>query len=771
VCESLRATWLQLIAAAIVVLAALAPMHGVEASPSPDLPPASAFALPRSTFPSGAGIHGGRATEHTLEAASGLHTTPLAGLGHLLGYRQQVSWLPSRAGARERPVSLQYMASIFASTDGARRAFADAQASLWELGYPLQWKVNTSRLFTVSERDGHGDAYLLLQTGPIELEFRLRYTRSIDQASLQSSLSSLRRAGRAAWARAEHLAASLPALPAPAASPSLPAISVAPWGAGPVVKSPSLMLLDPSQVGSDTYLDPAAPRPAAVRPPLAARAVVHPAIVPPAGPSRAAVTASTAAGGGWYDSAALYESPAAAQTALATLFHANRNHAWLPPYALDPTVWHVGSLSTVDVARAWRLHGETILALRVQNVVMVLTGVGQKPADAAPVVTQLVRTIPTWLHARGTTIVTAGGDPVRLTSLNWYGAEEMDFVVGGLDFQPYQAILQKIKLLGFNSIRLPLSNQLVEQNPVVTSHIAANPELQGMRALDIIDRIVNYAGALGISIVLDDHRSDAGWSTQPDGLWYTKDYPETSFNHDWQTLAQRYAMNNVVIGADLRNEPHATVSWGDGNALTDWHAAAQRAGNLVLAANPRLLVMVEGIQFYKDAPSYWWGGSLMGVRDDPIDLRFADGTSARSQLVYSVHDYGPDLCGSGCPWFNKGTTYASLTQIWEQYWGYITDDPSQPYAAPVWVGEFGTCDTQPSCVSDTASGSQGEWFSSLVQYIGEKHLSWGYWAVNGTQSTGGVRVYGTLDWYGFLDQTWTAPYPWLAQGLRAILSP
>jgi hypothetical protein len=74
-------------------------------------------------------------------------------------------------------------------------------------------------------------------------------------------------------------------------------------------------------------------------------------------------------------------------------------------------------------------------------------------------------------------------------------------------------------------------------------------------------------------------------------------------------------------------------------------------------------------------------------------------------------------------------------------------------------------------VVDTAPGSQGEWFSSLVQYISEKHLGWGYWAVNGTQSTGGSRVYGTLDWYGFLDHTWTAPYPWLEEGLQRILTP
>jgi endoglucanase len=52
----------------------------------------------------------------------------------------------------------------------------------------------------------------------------------------------------------------------------------------------------------------------------------------------------------------------------------------------------------------------------------------------------------------------------------------------------------------------------------------------------------------------------------------------------------------VGIGEDLRHEPHGIVSWDNGNRLTDWHAAAQRAGNGVLAANPHLLIIVEGVQ-------------------------------------------------------------------------------------------------------------------------------------------------------------------------------
>ena len=89
---------------------------------------------------------------------------------------------------------------------------------------------------------------------------------------------------------------------------------------------------------------------------------------------------------------------------------------------------------------------------------------------------------------------------MTLASVNWYGAEGPDFIPGGLDKRPYMDILLTIRSLGFNSVRLPFSNELVERDPRVYEHLAANKELVGLRALDIMDAI---AQKIQLSMIKD----------------------------------------------------------------------------------------------------------------------------------------------------------------------------------------------------------------------------------------------------------------------------
>lgn len=695
------------------------------------------LALPVSIFPVGASVQRHADNPSTTNK---LHTQPFAQLGQTSGYGEAATWSPM-PGSR---VTLHYHASTYPDPARAAAAFGDARQTLWEYGLPSR---NGNRIgFTVYERRGVVDMAVVIHHGRAEAELQLVYNKSISRTAITSALTVLNRATGAASGIMQAVGSGVNRN----LSPSDPPVSVAPPGTGPVVKSPSLMVMPAAVNGTQTAADPGDFRTGS---PGISESVATPHLISPGALSRYAVTASDPTGGQWYNSAALYPDPASASTAL----------AGMPGKPASP--WGVSE------AKSWQQGGESVLAFRIDNVVEVLAGFNVTPSSQSRLAQQIVETIPTWLHAQGTQIADTRGNAVHLAALNWYGAESPDFVVGGLDFRSYQKILQTIHDLGYNTIRLPFSNQLVEQNPVVTAHLGANPQLQGLHALDILDTIIDYAGALGMYVILDDHRSEAGWSTEANGLWYTPQYSDASFVADWSAMAARYAGTNAVVGLDLRNEPHATATWGDGNPATDWHDAAQRAGNAALAANPNVLIIVEGIQYYGTAPSAWWGANLMGVAQAPIQLQYADSRSALDRLVYSAHEYGPNMCGTGCPWFNSTTTYASLARVWDSYFGFIVANPAAPYAAPVWLGEFGTCNLQKTCVSDTTPGSQGQWFASLVQYISSRGLGWAYWSANGTQSSGPTRMYGQAEGYGLLSADWATPTPYLHTALQGILKP
>jgi endoglucanase len=354
-------------------------------------------------------------------------------------------------------------------------------------------------------------------------------------------------------------------------------------------------------------------------------------------------------------------------------------------------------------------------------------------------------------HTSGSQIVDASGKTVRITGINWYGFETTDQVVHGLYAQDYKTILNTIHAEGFNTIRLPFSNQMVEK-PIVPSAVGSwnnvgqiNTDLAGLNSLQIMDKIVAAAGQVGLKVILVNHRSEAGNSNEPNGLWYTTDYPEAKWIADWQMLATRYksvtdvAGNPVVIGVDLRNEPHLLSAtgartgscwtgdtWTSGCPVTsaqNWPAAAGRAAKAVLTVNSGLLIAVEGTDCYS-GDCGWQGANLEGAAKYPVVLPVA------GRLVYSAHDYGPDLHQQA--WFSGTTTATSLKTAWTKYWAYLSING----IAPVWLGEFGTTNNGSEQVNNTP-GSQGQWFSALVSFLAnEPAIDWTYWALNGEDEFG-----------------------------------
>jgi len=334
------------------------------------------------------------------------------------------------------------------------------------------------------------------------------------------------------------------------------------------------------------------------------------------------------------------------------------------------------------------------------------------------------------LSTDGNRIVDGNGDAVTLAGVNWFGMETERFRPDGLHLRNWQDMMEQMVELGFNTIRLPFSNAALDVGRMPSDiDYALNPDLAGLTSLQILDKIVDYADTLGLRILLDNHRSTAGDGPEANGLWYTADYSEQRWLSDWTMLAGRYADAPAVIGADLRNEPHA-ASWGGGGA-DDWAAAAERAGNAILATGSEWLIVVEGVQAYED-DYYWWGGNLQGVADRPVQLARSD------KLVYSPHAYSPEVYEQ--PWFQGPEYPGNLPAVWDKNFGFI----HQQNIAPLLVGEFG---------NRYEDARNQQWLDAFAAYLagdfdgdgsselraGETGLSWTYWAWNpNSGDTGGI---------------------------------
>lgn len=320
------------------------------------------------------------------------------------------------------------------------------------------------------------------------------------------------------------------------------------------------------------------------------------------------------------------------------------------------------------------------------------------------------------LHASGGKIVDARGREVVLTGVNWFGLETGTFAPHGLWTRNWTQMLDQMAGAGFNTLRLPYSNELFQPASKPNGiDFGKNPDLVGLTGPQIMDKIVDGAAARGMMVLLDRHRPD---SQAQSNLWYTDHVSEKTWIDDWVALAKRYRDNPLVIGADLHNEPHGQATWGDGNQSTDWRAAAERAGNAVLAANPDWLIFVEGVESYQ-GNGYWWGGNLQGAKAHPVRL------TDQSKLVYSAHDYSPKVWQQS--WFSHPDFPANLPALWDSMWGHLAKEN----LTPVLLGEFGG--------RSVGGDAEGIWQRSLMQYLKDRKISYTYWCWNpDSGDTGGV---------------------------------
>lgn len=389
------------------------------------------------------------------------------------------------------------------------------------------------------------------------------------------------------------------------------------------------------------------------------------------------------------------------------------------------------------------------------------------------------------LFTSGNQIVDGNGNPVRIACIGWSGSNARNGVPEGLDQVNYQTVLNQLKQIGFNSIRLTFCDMMVIANDSPSAgsiNTSLNPTLAGLTCMQVHDAIVTYCGTIGLRVVIDSHNNEGAnninfGANQINGLWYdvggasdgtdaggnVGHVTDAAFLAMWQSIATRYKGNAGILGYDLRNEPNTGPNgsdgstWGDGSNQ-DIRAMYQRVGNAILAIDPTPLIFCEGIQHYSgtyftgvapDGINYgngtvWTGesGDLSIVRTFPVTL------NVPNKVVYSVHEYPPETSGNP----GDAASTAKITQM-TAIWGYLVKENK----APIYIGEMGSFFNGTAAQIAESTG----WANMMVSYCNgtaaggptfagaQQGVSTDWWVLAVDENPGGVPSFGILTaWSG-----------------------
>ncbi|MET8152791.1 cellulase family glycosylhydrolase [Actinoplanes sp. NPDC049668] len=372
-----------------------------------------------------------------------------------------------------------------------------------------------------------------------------------------------------------------------------------------------------------------------------------------------------------------------------------------------------------------------------------------------------------WLHVQGNQILDQAGNPVWLTGANWFGFNAGERVFHGLWSANLTEVTKSMADRGINLVRVPISTQLLLEwkagQAAVSSGVNtyANPELAGKTTLEVFDAFLALCERYGMKVLLDVHSAEADNSGHVYPVWYKGAVTPELFYQAWEWVAQRYRTNDTLVAMDVKNEPHGRpnesprAKWDSSTDVDNFKNTCQVAGRRILAINPDVLILCEGVEVYpKDGVSWsstdgktydnvWWGANLRGVRDHPVDLG-----ANQDQLVYSPHDYGPLVYEQ--PWFAKPFDKASLTaDVWTPNWLYVHDSNTAPLLVGEWGGRLGQ------------DARQDRWMTALRDLIVEKRLHQTFWVLNpNSGDTGGLLL---DDWKTWDEQKYALLKPALWQ--------
>lgn len=300
-----------------------------------------------------------------------------------------------------------------------------------------------------------------------------------------------------------------------------------------------------------------------------------------------------------------------------------------------------------------------------------------------------------FVHASGPDLVDGSGKPLLLrgTNLgNWLEPEGYMFHLGESAQSPREiedltreligpekseafwkqwrdtyiteADIDRIKAMGFNSVRVPIHWKFFTSD-----------NAEGFR---VLDRLVHWARKDGIYVIIDMHCAPAGQTgTNIDDSY---GYPWLFLDHAaqqqtieiWHRIAAHYAKEPIVLGYDLLNEPIPHFPQLQ-RFNSDLEPLYRRIAESIRQVDKDHVLILGGAQ---------WDTNF-NVFGPPFD----------KNVMYTFHTYWTPTTG---------------VEIIRKFLDF-----RDKYHVPIWLGESGE--------------NKDEWIAGFVKTLEENHVHWCFW--------------------------------------------
>ena len=406
-----------------------------------------------------------------------------------------------------------------------------------------------------------------------------------------------------------------------------------------------------------------------------------------------------------------------------------------------------------------------------------------------------------WLHVENGKVVDMYGNEVWMTGVNWFGYNVGSQIFDGAWSANVHNCLKLISDHGFNLLRVPMSTEIIlqwkngEPDPMIKLNEYENPELtvegvvggKAKYSFDIWNQVVAWCREEGIKIMMDVHSASTNAAGHQYPLWYDDNFSTDDWLEALSWFSEYYKDDDTIIAIDLKNEPHGKpeegkfAKWDDSTDENNWKHAAERGAMACLEQNPKLLIMVEGTECYPDfsrgadwtTPSVdyahygepskvfgaWWGGNLRGVKDHPVDIG-----EYTKQIVYSPHDYGPEVYKQSWFYLEDDTKtfdrQSLLDDYWYDSWAYLVEENRYPLLMGEWGGWV-----------DEAHDKTGEnrhWLQEIRDYMIDMHIHHTFWCFNENSSDTGGLVYDNFGKWDDVKYEFIKPALWQTEDGRFI---